>query len=319
MAEPRAQLPGSVNLAVAALAGAVYLGAPLLVTLGPWWAGVLAVAAFAAATNTCYALAHEALHGLFHRRRWLNEGAGILLSATTPIGFTIQRAFHLKHHRGNRGDEECFDLVLPGQSRWQRRVQFYGILTGEFLLHLPVASLLWLACPWLLRVGGLRDRRRTMVRQHGAAGFLDALERLPPWRSRLEVLLIIALHAGAWWALGVAPLALLACYAAFAVTWGGMQYAIHAYSPREVRAGAWNLRCPWWLSLVLCHYPLHRAHHLQPELPWTALPKAARYTSDDPGLVQQWWRMWRQGPIASSAQAPQPETDADDFMARALS
>ena len=310
-------LPETLNVLLAIGGFVGWFACLYVASHGPWWAVLASSVVFAVVNQQLYALQHEALHGLFHRRHWLNESAGILLAASTPIGFSMQRAFHLKHHRGNRSDEECFDLVLPGDRRWAKRLQFFGILSGEFWLHLPLVSLLWLFFPWILQASWLRDRQQQTVRNHGADAFLAALERLPPWRSRLEIVAQIMFLATACWLGSFTVVGCVACYAAFAFVWGGLQYATHAYSIRHVREGAWDLQAPRWVSACMCHYFLHRTHHRHPAIPWTHLPQFAQ-SDGQPTVVAQWWRMWRTGPIESQELAPQRESDPDDFMVRAL-
>src|SRR5262245_25718228 len=59
---------------------------------------LVAAATFGLLNNTMFSLMHEAVHGLFHRNRMVNEVAGNLAAAFFPTVFVIQRLSHLTHH-----------------------------------------------------------------------------------------------------------------------------------------------------------------------------------------------------------------------------
>jgi fatty acid desaturase len=303
---------GALNLTIAALA--VALDATCLSVAahgGPW---VLPVAAlgFAISNHALFLLMHEAVHGIFHRRRWINECAGSLLAATFPQSFCLQRAFHLSHHRNNRTDREFFDGYHPHDSLFLKRWQWYGILLGEYWLRVPVACLLWLCCPWVLRAAVLRDRSSRAVTSFGGGDMLWSLDRVPPWRSRLEIICAIMVQILAWHVLGLTPLAWCACYGAFALNWGAHQYATHAWSVREIRDGAWNLRVHPLLGLLQLNTYDHLVHHRQPRLPWHHLPRFRDPAIPGPTFWRQYLSLWR-GPRPAWGESPRPEEpQADD-------
>ena len=272
------------------------------------WQLALWAVLFGYANNTVFSLLHEAVHGiLFSHRRW-NDGMGSWLACWFPTAFGMQRAFHLAHHRHNRTDGEFFDGFYPGDHLLLKRLQWYGIITGVYWLHNPLACLLWLGCPWLLRRPGLRDATRQQVRQHGAAHMLAALERLDPWRSRAEVLLMVLVQAALWWSLDLTLIGWAACYGAFAVLWGSLQYADHAFSPRSIRDGAWNLRVSLPARWIFLNYHHHLAHHQHPTLPWLHLGRMIDPAVPRPSFWRIYLRMWL-GP--QPARQPPPERDAE--------
>lgn len=276
-----------------------------------WWQVALAAAVFSFSNHTLFVLGHEAVHGVAMPRRLANEAFGSLLAATFPQAFTLQRAFHLCHHRGNRTDAEFFDGLRPDDSPWIKRAQWYGILVGEYWLRVPIGCLLWLICPWLLQLPFLRDEQRVAVRSWGGYGVLDSLRRVPPLRSRLEVVWALAFQTGLWWWLELTPLAWFACYAAFAVNWGSLQYAAHAFSERSVRDGAFDLRAAGWLRMLLLNYHLHLTHHRHPTVPWTNLPGLVDPSRQRPTFMAQYLAMWR-GPRPAWGTSPRTEQPAAD-------
>lgn len=271
-----------------------------------WWQVLAAALLFSFINHTLFILVHEAVHGVLLPWRRGNELAGSLLAATFPQSFCLQRAFHLSHHRNNRTDAEYFDGLRPDDIAWIKRVQWYGILVGEYWLRVPVACALWMFCPWALRRPFLHDPRNPATRSWGGHGILEALHRVPPLRSRLEILWAVALHGAAWWWLGLTPLGWALCYGAFAVNWGSLQYAAHAFSERSVRDGAYDLLAPWPLRAVMLNYHLHLAHHRHPQVPWCHLPAHVDATRMRPTFWAQYLAMWR-GPRPAWGASPSPE------------
>ncbi len=68
----------------------------------------------------------------------------------------------------------------------------------------------------------------------------------------------------------------LACYWAFALNWSSLQYTDHAWSPRDVHEGAWNLRFRPITQAIFLNYNLHLVHHRDPTIPWIDLPRHVR-------------------------------------------
>ena len=134
----REAVPGRLNLV---LTGIVVPAALALLWAAShtrsWTWRIAAAVAFSYVNNTIFSLLHEAVHGIFHRDRRVNDAGGRLLAAFFPTGYTFQRLCHLGHHRRNRSDVELFDYVLPGESRALKAVQWYGILTGVYWLLPP--------------------------------------------------------------------------------------------------------------------------------------------------------------------------------------
>jgi fatty acid desaturase len=302
-----ARAPWVGNLAIIAVAVGTDAACLWYAAHAPtWWAIAMASVVFSFSNHTLFAIGHEAVHGVLLPNRTANELAGSILAATFPQSFCLQRAFHLSHHRNNRTDSEFFDGIGPEDLAWVKRWQWYGILLGEYWLRVPVAGVLWLFCPWLLRRPFLTDPSKKIVRSWGGYEVLKALERVPPVRSRCEVLWAVALQVGAWHWLSLNWTAWICCYAAFAVNWGSLQYAAHAFSVRHVRDGAYDLLTPRLLRWVFLNYHLHRAHHLHPTVPWATLPALVDDTQKRPTFLGQYLSMWR-GPRTAWGESPEPE------------
>lgn len=295
------RIPGRLNLALTAAAVPAALGLLWFASHTDSWAWRLGAAfAFSFVNNTIFSLLHEAVHGIFHPHRAVNDAFGRLTAAFFPTGFTFQRVCHLGHHRRNRTDVELFDYFLPDDNRPLKAFQWYGILTGVYWLLPPLACVAYLVAPGLFR-GSLF--RSGAARQMSAEAMLSGFESAPEGRIRLEILFSLAVQATMFWALDLSLAGWLTCYAAFALNWSSLQYADHAWSVRDVHDGAWNLRVSRVVQYLFLNYHHHRAHHQHPSVPWLHLSKYVDFTEERPSFLKIYLKMWR-GP------RPWPEENA---------
>lgn len=295
-AEP---IPGALNIALTAASISAALA--LLWLASHTESGAVRIAAavaFSFVNNTIFSLLHEAVHGVLHPKKGINETFGRLTAAFFPTGLTFQRICHLGHHRRNRSDVELFDYVLPGESRLVKAAQWYGILTGVYWLLPPLACLAYLIAPGLFRPhGGSR-----LFRQTSADAMLSGFEEAPEGKVRLEILASMLLQAGLWWALDLNFWGWGTCYAAFAINWSSLQYADHAWSERDVHDGAWNLRVNRVVRYLFLNYHHHKAHHQHPNVPWLHLPRYVDPAEERPSFFRIYLKMWR---------GPRPWTDEE--------
>ncbi|RKH40001.1 fatty acid desaturase [Corallococcus sicarius] len=262
---------------------------------------LVAAGVFSYVNNTVFSLLHEATHGVLHPTKRLNDGLGRLAATFFPTSFTLQRAFHLTHHRNNRTEREQFDYFRPGDHRFLKRAQWYAILTGAYWAFVPVGAFVFALAPGLLRK--LRGPGTRYGEQTGADAYLGRLEDAPGGTIRAEVLLMVAVQAGLAYALELTPTGWALCYAAFAVNWSSLQYADHAWSPLDVREGAWDLRVAAPVRWVFLNYHYHRAHHRHPHVPWLYLGRYVDASAPRPSFLRIWCAMWR-GPRPLPEKAP---------------
>ena len=217
---------------------------------------------FSFANNTIFSLLHECVHGTFHRNRRVNEGAGVLFAAFFPTAFTIQRVSHFGHHRRNRTDQELYDYYLPHQSRWLKTYWIYCLLTGFYWAIIPVAGLVYLLCPFAFRS---RAFQNGPAKWWGFQEFVRDIAAEPIARVWPQALFTFAFQIALWHALDLDWVGWLACYWAFGLNWSSLQYTDHAWSPRDVHEGAWNLRFWPITQAIFLNYNLHLVHHRHPE------------------------------------------------------
>lgn len=287
------EAPGTLNLVLAAAVLGLWISAQLLVhTLsGLALAGMMILGSFV--ILPLYSLMHECEHGVFHRRRVVNEVSGFVLSVFFPGSFSFLRGCHLGHHKRNRSESERFDVIEEGDSVWRKRAFFYFLYLGGFWLSVPLSML-----PLLLHP---RWFENSLVQSSASASAM--LNGLPDHlflRIRLECAAVIAFHAAV----------MLFCgfdwrYAAFmavcGVNWSAQQYIAHAHSPLDVLNGAHNLRAPAVYEKWLLHFNWHLAHHQNPGVSWLYLPHFNDDTRQRPVYALAFLRFWR-GPVHSVPQ-----------------
>jgi len=257
----------------------------------PLWQRALAVGLFALLGNTVFALLHESVHRTLHPKIWLNEIVGMVLAAMFPTSLAFQRACHLGHHRRNRTDAELFDQYRPQDSRFLKSIQFYGIFTGFYWPIVPIGCALVALLPWLPRQ--MAKHKGGTPEQTGTVAMLAGVANVPRYRIPLEALFAILLHGALIMSGLVTWTAWLICYLAFGWIWGSLQYADHAFSIRNIREGAWNLKVSTPIRLIFLNYHLHLNHHRHPEVPWVHLPRLTQAADPFPSFWQIYWKMWR--------------------------
>ncbi|MFA5505781.1 MAG: fatty acid desaturase [Vulcanimicrobiota bacterium] len=287
----RAQ-PGALNLALMILISGLNGYLLWFCSHRSGWLLLGAVLAFSYSNHTMYSLLHEAIHGAFHRQNTVNDWAGRWCSGWFPTSFRLQRCFHLTHHRNNRTESEQWDYLRPGDNHFLKMAQWYAILTGLYWIFVPLASLLYLFLPGLLKMRVLRSSE--MASQTASDEYLGALDKLDEKGARLDVLYSLFFQTTLFVILDLSVSGWAMCYAAFALNWSSLQYADHAFSPLDVTNGAWNLKTHPLVRGLLLNYPLHRAHHQHPTASWAELPQLVDPNEEpQPGFLENWLRMWK--------------------------
>ena len=298
-AEPNLTLNVFVNIsAISCSFAALYLAShtthpALLMT---------AVVVFSYTSNTIFALLHEAVHRVYSTNPLINEIAGIINGAMFPTGLTFQRICHLGHHLRNRTDHEMFDMYYPDDNLFLKRAQFYSILTGIYWITIPLGWLLYLVCPWSYR---LLKTEHKAIKHTGAIMLHPFIDHPKKWRIRLELVFVIAFQWALFILLDLKLGPTFLCYWAFGLVWGSLQYADHAWSPRDVLKGAWNLQTNPITRAFFLNYHFHQVHHMNPKLPWNHLPRHVEPDSARPSFWEVYLEMWK-GPRPASAESPKP-------------
>ena len=282
----------------AGLVASVQLAAIALLWLGERSGAALPVVGivFSFLLLTNYALLHEATHGNLNADPDWNQHLGQLCGCLFPIPFSMIKVTHTVHHCCNRTDHEMFDLYYPGDSRFLKLGQWYGLMSGFFWPCIPIGAAILAVFPGLLKTRPFRKARTTAV-------LFDDFEAHGIARIRRELAFVIAYWVMLIALLGLGWQSLLVLYACFAFNWSTRQYVTHAFTQRDVVNGALNLRVSRPMAWLLLQGNWDLVHHQRPWLPWTELAGEGRHSAPPVGFWGQYVRMWA-GPIANTEPAP---------------
>ena len=292
-------MAGAICILAGCLWAASHAASPLAV--------LVAAIVFGFANNTMFSLMHEAVHGMLHPSRLVNEAAGNIAAAFFPTIFVVQRLSHLTHHKNNRGELERFDYYGPGDNHVLKVAQWYSILTGLYWLFIPVFMSIYTI------FGGLIPWRRIVAtdgvvgRQTSATAYFDSLQQIPMSKVYLGCLLTVAAQAALFWALDLSFWRWAACYACFGLMWSSLQYADHAFSALDRDEGAWILKVSPFTRAAFLNYHFHLCHHRDTTVTWRGLP--GRVRGGDPTILfrHMLYVMWA-GPRLKPGETLPPNT-----------
>jgi fatty acid desaturase len=83
------------------------------------------------------------------------------------------------------------------------------------------------------------------------------------------------------------------CYGAFALNWCALQYTDHAWAPRDLRHGAWNLKVNRVVQYLFLNYHHHLAHHENPKVPWVHLHRFVDFSKPRPSFLRIYLSLWK--------------------------
>ena len=297
-------VPNRLNTLLVLLISSTVVALLWLASRLPSSIAILAVAVvFSYVMLTNYALLHDATHGTLRSSARANYWLGFLAGVWFPVPFSMIHYTHRSHHRFNRTDAEMFDLYYPTDNLFLKYIQWFSILCGLFWPLVPLGAFVIACTP-------TRLRSRWLARASPARG-LYYLSRMPAAtvrRIRFEMIAIVVIFASMVWILRLRPAAIAICYACFAFNWSTRQYITHAFSPRDVVEGAFNLRHNWLMDRVLLHGQWDLNHHLHPDVSWYHLPTLSDSRRPERSYLAQYFRQWR-GPIPATEASPQPLPD----------
>ena len=237
---------------------------------------ILAAVCFSFLANTMFSLMHEAVHGGFHPNRRVNELGGRIAAAFFPTAFSLQRAFHLAHHRNNRSAVERFDYYAKTDIHVLKVTHWYVILTGVYWVGAPIFCVIYSLTANFIPWQRLCGAGNQLTDQTSTRPFLESLEQAPISQVRLDVAMSVAIQFLIIWIFDVSLLGWCLCYGFFALNWSSLQYADHAFSSLDRQEGAWNLKVNRIVRLLFLNYHHHLEHHRNPSIAWVHLPKAVK-------------------------------------------
>ena len=272
--------------------------------------------AFGFVGNTTFSLLHESVHGYFNSNEKINYLLGNVLAAFFPTGYSLQKHCHLNHHRHNRTDFEMFESYHENDSYILKSMMLYFILTGVYWLSPPLGSLWLLIHPNSL-LDGIFSGKNYKVGRIGTTGMLRNLKALGKnelTKIRLEILFSLLLQVLIFKVFNFSLAGWLICYVGFAIQWSGLQYADHAYSARDVRNGAWNLKVSKVTQYFYLNYHHHLAHHQHPNVPWIHLEKFVDFNEERPRFWDIYLRMWKGLSQLEQKEVILPDSEFDQMI-----
>ena len=251
---------------------------------------LIAAFIFSLIHNTLFSLMHEAVHGIFSNNKSINEFFGVILGATFPTSFTMQKIAHLGHHKRNRTDKELYDYYLPHESKRLRDFWMYtGNLFGLYWFCIPFSNLIIITMPMLFKSQWFIHGPARIL---GFEAYLQEIAEYSIVRIWFEALFALIYQVMLWYILDLSWQGWLLCYWFFALHWSALQYVDHAWSPRDIINGAWNLRVLPISRLLALNYHYHLAHHQHPLIPWIYLPKFVKDDDEQPTFWSIYFSLW---------------------------
>lgn len=303
-ADSRYPIPDRLNIFLVMIVSVGAIGFLLLASRVESYLATFAIAiGFSYLMLTNYALLHDATHDTLHSSRRVNDWLGFVAGVWFPVPFSMIHYTHRSHHRFNRTDMEMFDLYYPSDNRVLKSIQWYSILCGLFWPLVPLGAILISILPSSVRqrILGKADMARGLY-------YLSVIPQFVVRRTRIETLAIIGIFAILFWTLSLRPGAVAICYACFAFNWSTRQYITHAFSPRDVVDGAFNLSHNRLMDWILLHGQWDLNHHRHPEVSWFYLPSFESEKTESRNYLAQYLRQWR-GPVPAIQSAPEPLAD----------
>lgn len=244
-----------------------------------------------------WSILHESIHGSLLRDRVWNDRLGRALAVGYGAPFILLKSGHLLHHRFSRTPRERTEVYDAGS--WSSHAPAYYLRLFGGLYLAEVASVVLALAPKRLwhRLRRVLDTPETVT-----ALLFDAITGRRLGQFRLDAVLIVLVHAGAFLAYGKHWWMLILALAGRAFLVSVADNAYHYGTALDEPLEAMNLRLPRPLESFVLAFNLHGIHHRYPGLAWHSLRGA--FLADGGQFDMGWWRaVARQvrGPIAAGS------------------
>lgn len=243
---------------------------PRLLPFSWWW--MTACLPPVLLSSLHWGLIHEAIHKILHTDSRRNEQLGRWLGIAMAAPLHVLRFGHLMHHKLNR-DWHGEQVAAP---RWFDRFYYYANLTLGLYLSEILTGLLLAVLP---RRIFLALARRSLLHDYplvAAAGERFFYQRRHIRPVRQDMLAIFLLYGGAFLCYGAYWPVLAGFLLARGFVISFLDNIYHYATPADNSKAGKELALPNIWSLLLLRSNFHETHHLNPAVPWPALPHMHR-------------------------------------------
>lgn len=263
------------------------------------WIGLaLAAVVFSFIGLTNYALIHEACHHNLNSKTIPNWLTGAVLGWFFPVSFTFMETVHQVHHLNNRTDSEMFDYYYPDDNLLIKYGQWYSILIGIYPPIIPIGSILLALTPSFFNLHPWKAAKSSSIIFDRNLFTKQVLNKI-----RLEVFSGALFWLFLFMLLDLQILPVLIIYITFWINWSTRQYVTHAFSPRDVIQGAWNLKVSKLMGWIFLNGHWDKVHHQHPRAAWQKLPQLGNNSQKPISYWKQYFSLWR-GPRPNTEPAP---------------
>lgn len=256
-----------------------------------WYWAILAIFLFAHVNNIPFSMMHEAAHGVAADSKLGNRIIGVMSSWAYPTSFLLQKQAHQGHHERNRTDVDLYDYYLPHQSKFRRNIILYGgNLLGLYYVCVVLSNFVYLIASGFYKSAFFKKKVASNLECSHYIADISKLSTLQVW---CEIALSFGYQVLLIWLLDLTFWGYVLCVYAFALHWSVLQYADHAWSSRDIKDGAWNLKVLPIFRWLALNYHYHLAHHQHPTVPWYDLPKYVDKQELQPSFWRVYFTLWK--------------------------
>lgn len=257
----------AMTIALIALHALVLIAMPALLAVSAGYA--LLMLALLLMSSLQWGLIHEGIHKNLLPDISDNDRTSRVLAIMMGTSFHVLRFGHLMHHKLNRDwHSERVKKVTMGARSYYYANLFFGLYLGEVMTALLLALLPRRAFMRVARASFLKGYEDVAVageRYFYARGNVRSVRR--------DMLTAFVLYAAAFALAGAHWPVLLGFLLARALVISFLDNIYHYDTPADNSKAGKELILPELASLILLRSNFHETHHLNPEVPWHALPK----------------------------------------------
>ncbi len=257
----------NITAALIALHALVLIATPPLMANSAWY--VLLMLPLLAMSSLQWGLIHEGIHKNLSPDVADNDRMSRVLAILMGTSFHVLRFGHLMHHKLNR-DWHSERVAQPtvGARAYYYANLFFGLYLGEIVTALMLTLLPCKQFMRLARASFLKGYDEVAI-----AGERFFYERGHVKFVRRDMVIAIGIYITAFMIAGAHWSVLLGFLFGRALVVSFLDNIYHYDTPDDNSKAGKELTLPEFASLALLRSNFHETHHLNPDVPWHALPQ----------------------------------------------